>query len=72
MPWGIDQVDQVTSLWGTVSEELTVGDIVLVLVEEGNTGGLDGDTSLLLVFSGVGGSCETSRGLGDDSGLCDE
>ena len=42
MAWGIDQVDEIGSL--LASEVLDVG-----LVVEGHSGGLDGDTTFLLI-----------------------
>lgn len=61
MPWGIDQVDQV---WLELSVSLEV-----VLVVHGHSGGLDGDTSSLFVFSGIHVSGISGGLLGDDTGL---
>ena len=61
MAWGIDQVDKVRLLLAT--EVFDVG-----LIIEGDSSGLDGDTSFLFVFSSVGESCITSVSLGNNSG----
>lgn len=72
MPRGVDQVDEVTLLDGSISILLSIGDFVFVVVVKGNTSGLDCDTSFLLVFTSIGSSGGSSSGLGDDTGLCDE
>jgi len=61
---GIDEVDKV-SIVGSLS-------INVVLVEEGDTSGLDGDTSFLFIFSGIGVTSITSSLSGDDTGLGDQ
>ena len=60
----VDKVDQVTKL------VLLVDDIGLVV--EGNTGGLDGDTTFLFVLTGVSGAGISSCLLGNNAGLGDE
>jgi hypothetical protein len=72
VPRGVDEVDKVASLNGAVSVLLGAGDVVLVVVVKGNAGGLDGDTSLLLVLSCVSGSGGSSSSLRNNSGLCDK
>lgn len=66
---GIDQVDQELVTLGLL---LDVSDIVLVDGEvHGDGGRLDGDTSLLLVISGVGESHVTGLGTSDNTSLGD-
>ena len=60
----VDQVDQVAKL------VLLVDDFCLVV--EGNTGGLDGDTTVLFVLTGVSGAGISSCLLGNNTGLGDE
>jgi len=65
--WGVDQVDQELVTVVVALEELHVA--FIKLVEQGDSGGLDGNGSLLLVLSGVGESSLTSSGAGDDTRL---
>jgi hypothetical protein len=62
---GIDKVNQVT--FGCLSWLLYIG-----LVIKRNTSGFDGNTSFLLVLSGVGSSGITSCRLGNNTGLGDQ
>lgn len=69
MTGGVDQVDQELV---TVSLLLDVRNVLLVHLEvHGDGGGLDSDTSLLLVVSGVGESHVTGLGTSDNTGLGD-
>ena len=69
MTGGIDQVDQELV---TVSLLADISDIFLLHLEVHRDGGrLDGDTSLLLVISGVGESHVTGLGTSDNTGLGD-
>ena len=61
---GVNQVDEVGP------DFLLVDDVGLEV--EGDTGGLDGDTALLFVLTGVGGANVTSLIAGDNSGLRNE
>ena len=63
--WGVDEVDE-----ETLRVLAFVHDIGLEV--HGHTGGLDGDTSLLLVLSGIGGSGITSSLAGNDTGFGNE
>lgn len=69
--WGVDQVDQEVVLLGLDWDILQVLR-VLQLGVEGDGGGLDCDTALLLVGTGVGETSLTSLGRGDDTGTLDE
>mmetsp|Transcript_42646 Transcript_42646/g.56307 ORF Transcript_42646/g.56307 Transcript_42646/m.56307 type:complete len:802 (-) Transcript_42646:104-2509(-) len=62
--WGVDQVDQVRAD-GALRHD--VG-----LVVEGHTGGLDGNTTLLLVITSVSEAGIASILASDDTGFCDE
>jgi hypothetical protein len=67
----VDQVDQelvLLGLDGNVLEILRV----LELGEEGDGGGLDGDTTLLLVGTSVGETLLTSLGRRDNTGTLNE
>lgn len=66
----IDQVDQEL---GTVGLLLDVGNVLLGELEEHGDGGrLDGDTTLLLIGTGVHSTRVSSLGRGDDTGLGQE
>jgi len=65
--WRIDQVDQELVTVVVALEELHVA--LVELVEQGDSGGLDGNGSLLLVLSGVGESSFTGSRAGDDTRL---
>jgi len=68
--WGIDQVNQERV---TVSLLLDVLDILVVQAGvQGDGGGLNGNTSLLLILSGVHKSGVTSLGGRDDTGSLDQ
>lgn len=64
MAWGVDQVDEVGVFLAIALD--------VVLVVEGHSGGLDGDTSLLFVLSGIHISGISGLFFGDNSGLGDE
>ena len=64
MAWRVDQVDQVTLF--VFSTHL------LVLVVKGYTGGLDGDTSVLLVLSSIHKGLFSGIRLFDDTGPGDK
>lgn len=60
----INEVDKVSFLFSRSFD--------VCLVEKRNTCGFDGDSSLLLVLSGIGSSGITSRRLGNNTGLSDK
>lgn len=72
MPWGVDQVDQ-----EVLAVHLLANDVLKVIVigkgcVQGDGSGLDGDTTLLLVGSCVGGTSISSLSGGDDTCLSQE
>jgi hypothetical protein len=64
---GVDKVDKIILFVGRISG---VSDVVFVIHRD--TGGLDGDTSFLLVFSGIGVAGISGNFSRDDTGLADE
>lgn len=69
--WRVNQVDQELVLLGWDWDVLEVL-LVQELGEKGDGGGLDGDTTLLLVRTSVGETSLTSLGGGDNTGTLDE
>lgn len=67
----VDQVDQELVLLGLDGDVLEVLG-VLKLGEQGDGSGLDGDTTLLLVGTGIGETCGTGVGGRDNTGTLDE
>ena len=68
---GIDQVDQelgTIDLLGDLLEILLIGELGV----EGDGSGLDGDTTVLLIGTGVHVTTLTSLGSGDDTGTLDQ
>lgn len=66
---GVNQVDQETVTVGLLANDILDVLIVLELTEQGDGSGLDGDTTLLLVGTGIRGTSITSLGGGDDTSL---
>ena len=67
----VDQVDQEVVLGGGDGDVLEVLGVV-ELGKQRDGGGLDGDTTLLLVSSGIGETSLTSLGGRDNTGTLDE
>jgi hypothetical protein len=67
----VDQVDQEVVLLGLDGDVL---EVLLVLERgvQGDGGGLDGDTTLLLVGTGIGETSRTGVGGRNDTGTLDE
>jgi len=59
--WGIDQVDKIFGFSSAVVD--------VVLVEKRDTSGLDGNTSFLFIFSGIGVTSITGFSGSNDTGL---
>ncbi len=64
MPWGVNEVDQVALL---IASALNI-----VLIVKGDTSGLDRDSTLLLILSGISVSGVTSFSVGNNSSLRDQ
>jgi hypothetical protein len=67
--WGIDQVDQEVGTLGLLANDVLDVVLILELTVQGDGSGLDGNTTLLLIGTSVGGTSLTSLGGGDDTGL---
>jgi hypothetical protein len=67
---GVDQVNQESVSVGGLLDVLAVFGVHLG--EKGDSGGLDGDTTVLLILTGVGETSLTSDLGGDNSGTLDE
>lgn len=69
---GIDQVDKEVLAVGLLADNVLDVFGVLKVTVQGDGGGLDGNTTLLLVGTGIGGTSITSLSGGDDTGLGEE
>ncbi|KAK1256398.1 hypothetical protein MKX07_008657 [Trichoderma sp. CBMAI-0711] len=66
---GVDQVDKEVTAIGLLADNVLDVLLVLELAEQGDGGGLDGDTTLLLVGTSICCSGLTSLGSGNDTSL---
>lgn len=66
---GVNEVDQEVLAVGLLANNVLDVLGVLKMTVQGDGGGLDGDTTLLLIGTGIGGTGITSLSGGDDTGL---